>query len=330
MAATTTSSARTSSGGRATRISWAASSCGARPKIPIVPTCRRSSTARSSRPTPLQLRYSYSVPAFDAFARYEDVGEGFRADTGFVTRAGYRKLHADAGIRRYPESGLFSFLRGYAGAEASDDRNGERLDSSVFVGVFGLGKKNINTDVWAATDEVLVGGQTLSQTYGNVFFQLDPSRRFTRIGVQVRFGEAIDFDNARVGDGVDITLRATLHPTEHLELDALWAERTLDVAGGRLFTASVERLRATYVFTERQLIRLIGQSTETVRDPALYTFPVTERDGDFSFSGLYSFKLNWQTVLFLGYGDERLLTEDDRLEPTGRSLFFKISYAIQR
>jgi len=45
---------------------------------------------------------------------------------------------------------------------------------------------------------------------------------------------------------------------------------------------------------------------------------------------LYSYKLNWQTVLFAGCGDERLLLEDDRLAPYGRSLFFKVSYAFVR
>ena len=68
----------------------------------------------------------------------------------------------------------------------------------------------------------------------------------------------------------------------------------------------------------------------TERDPSLYSFPVTRRDGSFLGSLLYSYKLNWQTVLFLGYGDDRLLLESDDLERTGRSLFFKISYAIQR
>ncbi|HEX2678381.1 MAG TPA: hypothetical protein VHM19_17130 [Polyangiales bacterium] len=43
---------------------------------------------------------------------------------------------------------------------------------------------------------------------------------------------------------------------------------------------------------------------------------------------LYSYKLNPQTVFFAGYSDNRI--EDDatgRLEPTGRTLFLKLSYA---
>ena len=45
---------------------------------------------------------------------------------------------------------------------------------------------------------------------------------------------------------------------------------------------------------------------------------------------LFAYKLNWQTVLFLGYGDEREPNERDQLEPISRSLFVKVSYAFQR
>src|SRR5687767_13193581 len=95
-------------------------------------------------------------------------------------------------------------------------------------------------------------------------------------------------------------------------------------------TAQIERLKATYTFSARSLLRLIGQYVETDRDPGLYTFPVPGTDGSFAGSALYSYKLNWQTVLFLGYGDDRLLTERRDLVGTRRSVFFKISYAVQR
>ena len=47
-------------------------------------------------------------------------------------------------------------------------------------------------------------------------------------------------------------------------------------------------------------------------------------------SALLSYRINWQTALFLGYGDERSLGDEDRLERTGRQLFAKVSYSFQR
>jgi hypothetical protein len=43
---------------------------------------------------------------------------------------------------------------------------------------------------------------------------------------------------------------------------------------------------------------------------------------------LYSYKLNPQTVLFAGYSDNSIEDISTReLEKTGRTLFFKLSYA---
>jgi len=46
---------------------------------------------------------------------------------------------------------------------------------------------------------------------------------------------------------------------------------------------------------------------------------------------LYSYKINWQTVLFAGYGDDRVLNNvGNDLVKLDRSFFVKVSYAIQR
>jgi hypothetical protein len=57
---------------------------------------------------------------------------------------------------------------------------------------------------------------------------------------------------------------------------------------------------------------------------------VRARDAAFTASALFAYKLYWQTVLFVGYGDDRALAETDTLEPASRQFFAKISYAFQR
>ena len=145
----------------------------------------------------------------------------------------------------------------------------------------------------------------------------------------------MDFAGSRVGTGATVALQTRLRPTDHLELAFNDERRWLNVpvTGGeksRLFTAAIDRLRATYNFTSRVFPRAIIQWVETVRDPTLYSTPVARRTGDLTGSGLFAYKLNWQTVLFLGFADNRtLLAETDQLEPTDRSLFLKVSYAFQ-
>ncbi len=55
-----------------------------------------------------------------------------------------------------------------------------------------------------------------------------------------------------------------------------------------------------------------------------------EHSGTYSGSALFAYKLNWQSVMYVGYGDDRDLSELNRLEQTDRSFFVKMSYAFQR
>jgi hypothetical protein len=109
-------------------------------------------------------------------------------------------------------------------------------------------------------------------------------------------------------------------------------EPAAGAARQRRFTAQVQRLKASVYFSARAFVRLIGQYVSTDRDPALYARPVSARSGTFSGSALFSYRLNWQTALFVGYGDERALDEADTetLRRTSRQLFAKLSYALQR
>ena len=99
----------------------------------------------------------------------------------------------------------------------------------------------------------------------------------------------------------------------------------------RLFIARVSRFRGTYTFTARLFARGIVQYVSTTRDVSLYIDPATiPREGTLSAQALLSYKLNWQSVLFVGYGDDRDRTEQNQLVKTGRQVFVKASYAFQR
>ena len=114
----------------------------------------------------------------------------------------------------------------------------------------------------------------------------------------------------------------------------------MDDAAGvsrRLFTARVLRVKGTYTFTSRLFARAIAQYVSVDRDPSLYLHPVPAQSGNFGGSVLLAYKLNWQSVMFVGYGDDRELADDRRdeaqarrLAPLDRQVFVKVSYAFQR
>ena len=288
----------------------------------------------------LETSWRHNTRGLDWFARYRDFGDGFRADDGFVPQVGYREGFLNPDYKFFPK-GLFSFVSPFINLEYAADRQGRLITRQADPGVLLLGRHNLQANVQLQLRRERTADRLLSFTRLSYLVQIDPSRRFTRIGASGLAGEDVDVFNVRVGRGFSVTAFATVRPTDHLTLDVNSALSWLNVdrpnvpAGGpagdrRLFTAQVQRLKATYNFSPRMFLRLIGQYVSTRRDPSLYLSEVPRRSGDFSGSALFSYRLNWQTALFVGYGDERSLDEREHLARTERQLFVKLSYAFQR
>jgi hypothetical protein len=247
---------------------------------------------------------------------------------------GYREATIQGGWNVYPE-GLISQARPQMALAYAEDRDGRVLQRLFTPGAFLVGRRNLQAVALLHFDAERTGDQLLSTTNVEFNVQIDPSRTFTRIGVQGTIGEMVDLYNVQVGKGADLNVFSTLRPWTRLTLDLLAARRWLDVPGRggdheRLFTADVLRAKALLHFSSRAHLRLIGQWVGTRSDPALFPFPVDPKEGNLEGSALFTYKINWQTALYVGYGDERALDARDDLRPTSRQLFAKISYAFQR
>jgi hypothetical protein len=252
-----------------------------------------------------------------------------------VPQVGYRQTYAEGGYTFRPE-GFVRRLRTFVIADRSTDREGRLLSRQLSFGTGMDGKWSSFFRFWYAFDRVRAGDVTLPRQQLLYIAQVSPSLVFNQIGADGNVGEQIDFDGSRTGFGASINLFATVRPTNHLELRFNESRRWLNVdlpsgRRSRLFSASVDRLRATYTFTPRAFLRVIAQYVTTRRDPSLYTDDVARKEAGLGASALFAYKLNWQTVLFVGYGDESELDEiTDRLDRVERSFFIKLSYAFQR
>jgi hypothetical protein len=280
----------------------------------------------------LFLDWTHDSKTADWNVRYQELGDDFRADAGFVPQVGMRDGRVGAGYKFFPEKGVFRRIHPYGfRREVVATDGGDLLLRRELAAVECDGIWSSYTDVEYRRDRERVGSQEIPADYWVLVVQMSPTRSIAQLNLNLTTGDAIDYDNARPGRGTTLGLSATLRFLDHLELRFNGNRQTLDIRGQRLFTAEVARLKATWTFSSRSFLRLIGQKVREERDPGLYTFRVTPRDESFSGSALFAYKLNWQTVLFLGYGDERALEErTDRLARSGRELFLKVSYAFQR
>ena len=281
-----------------------------------------------------QTLWGHNTRHLDWQARYSDVGGGFRADTGFVPQVGYREANAFSGWTVHP-SGFVSQARPFVTVDYQADRAGA-LISRLFEYGIGLNTRwNGFVQLRYDDNPTRAGDIVIGRRQFNGYAQFSPSRRVAFVSVSATLGQDIDFANARPGRGATIDLSATLQPTDHLALDLIENTRWLDVDGqgfvdARLFTQRVSRMKATYTFTSRLFVRAIGQYVATRNDPSLFIANVDARSGTFGGSALFAYKINWQSVMFVGYGDDRELAADRRLEPFDRQFFVKLSYAFQR
>ena len=280
-----------------------------------------------------QIWWQHSTRTFDFYTQYNDYGDGFRADDGFVPQVGFRETYGETGWTFRP-SGPIRRLRTYLIADYQAQRDGGLIFRQISPGIGMDALASSFIRIRMGFDKVRAGAHTFDRTQLIYHADGSPSRIFNQVGIDGFFGKQVDFDNARPATGGSITAFATVRPTDHLELRFDGGRRYLDVdtedgRSGRLFTALVARLRTQYTFNARAFLRVIGQYVETKRDPSLYTFAVARRDGDFTGSVLVAYKLNWQSVLFVGYGDDRTVSEEDRLEKSRRQFFLKLSYAFQ-
>lgn len=279
--------------------------------------------------------WSHQTKTWDWSAEYKDFSDGFRADDGFVPQVGFREGFAEGGYTIRP-TGFFSRVRFWTFSDVQADRDGATIFRRVSPGLGFDGPLSLFARVSAALDQVRTpDGVLLDRTYGTLTAQASPSRVFASISLDGHWGEEIDFAGSRKGHGGRTILQATIRPEDHLDLrfsgDLSW----LDVppfgggAESRLYTAYVAWGKATWTFSSRSYVRLIAQYAGVRRNPELWATPVPAEDGAFSGSLLFAYKLNWQSVVFVGYGEGRTLV-DGRLEPDGRQLFVKLSYAFQR
>jgi len=269
---------------------------------------------------------------YDVFTDLRDFGNNFRADLGFVPQVGYREWDGGGGVHFFPEKGIFRNIRPNIFVDYQQDQHGNTIQRFASPGINFFGARNLQLITFAHLGErQRVGGVLLPQNYVGFIIQVDPSRRFTRINLDVRGGERIDFANARVGHGSTVNLTATVRPIDKTTLDLLGSFFFNDTATTEIYTATIERVRMLYSFSANSLVRVIGQYQKIDSNTGLYKlFSVPPHSGQFLGSVLYSYKVNWQTVLFLGYGDDRLVSPDNNLLRADRSVFFKVSYAYQR
>ncbi len=273
--------------------------------------------------------YEYESRNWFGYMWHKDRSADFRADSGFIPQVDFNQQLIGMGrIWHGNEDDLFSRIRLEGAWDITHDDSGQLLEKEVEA------ELGVNGPMQTYFQ---LGGFVRDRLYDDILFSEDRIRFYAQVkpigGLVVAFwasaGSQIDFANSRLGDQVELNPFIEWNATRHLLLryEAVFAK--LDSKDGpNIFDAAVHDVRLTWQFSARSFLRFTAQIQDVERNQDQYIDEVDSVSNQTGRQLLYSYKLNPQTVFFLGYSDNYVDDDDlSRMTVTDRTWFMKIGYA---
>ncbi len=275
------------------------------------------------------LGYNYQSRNWFAGVEAESFSSGFRADSGFISQVGATEYEVRVGREWHgTEDNWWTKVRSSFDVERTVAEDGRTLghENSFRIGFGGAFQSWYQfalvdaTELWEDVDYDL---QSL-----RAYMEMQPIRgvSFGLLGV---IGDKIDYKNDRLGKTTSLSPRINWNISRNLMLRLNGIYSRLETPeGNKIFNASVMDARLTWQFSLRSFLRLTVQNTDVERNQAEYIEFVDAHSRDMGRQLLYSYKLNPQTVFFLGYSDQYVDDDNiDGLTASDRTWFMKIGYA---
>ncbi len=273
------------------------------------------------------LLYSHDTRTWDWHAEYQQLGAGLRADLGYVPQAAYRE--SEVGVKRTwnrDAEHWYNVLQLSPEYHFSEDLEGHLLllGPSLYFGYEGPHRSSVYFEAFNGKEGF--NGREFLARRAEIDADFWPTGSLY-LFFSAEGGDRIDYDNTRAGRSYRLHPEVEYRIGRHLGLALGHTLERLAIEEGRLYTANASSLKLVYQFDTRTFVRAIVQYVDYLRNASLYTFSVDARSRDVSSQFLFSYKINPQTVLFLGYSDSYLGGEQIGLTQTDRTFFAKIGYA---
>jgi hypothetical protein len=273
--------------------------------------------------------YEYDSRNWFGYVQHQAYDSGFRADSGFVPQVDVSQQEIGGGHTWHAEEDdWWTRMRLQANWDITHDDSGRMLERE-FEAYFGLGLPHQSwLQPGILSRDTLWDGVLYKENKLSLYYQIRPKGGLS-LGIWGRYGDQVDFANSRLGDQLRLEPFLDWNINRNLFLRLRATLLQLDTKDGEeVFDAGVYDIRATWQFNRRSFIRLTTQIRDVDRNQAVYVDDVDANSRRVGRQLLYSYKINPQTVFFLGYSDNHIDDDDlDGLQETDRTLFMKIGYA---
>ena len=278
-----------------------------------------------------KVEFSRTKRDYELYASYENIGEEYRSDLGYQAKVDYKQAQLGGGQTWYRDADDIVTEYSYnAEWDKTWAQNGDLLEEE-YDGFFTFkGKMQSQTEIGFIHRNEFYAGQFFNQNIAYIYGGFRPIRDI-RFLLYAQYGSKIDYSNAQLGTMVRVEPEMTWDINDHWQVQLEHSYSYLDnEQNERVYTANLTDLRVYYKFNMRSMLKLVLQFKDIDRDRDAYFSNVSEINRDFASQLVYSYKINSQTLFYLGYSDKGY--QDDslkELERDQRTFFTKLSYAWQ-
>lgn len=275
-----------------------------------------------------EIDYTHGERNWWWFFNHRDLGEDFRADSGFLPRVDLRSTRA--GARRTfwgDEDSWYRRFEIFWSADTARDQAGEIEEWGADLSFVYQGPMQSVIEIFMAPNDEYFEGENYDNFRYGVYGSFQPHGGL-ELEMLYLAGKQIDFVNGQQADFYSIEPEITFNLGRHVEGELEYTHQVFEVEGEKLFTADLGEMRLLYHFNRRTFVRGIFQYRAVDRNLDLFRVELEAEVRDFFTQILFSYKINPQTVILAGYSDSRFGLDDISLTQTGRSIFLKLGYAF--
>jgi len=284
------------------------------------------------------INYRHNEEDYSFRASYNDFGRDFRADMGFIGQVDYKKIIVGGDYAwRGDKDSKWTQWGFFGDWDLTEDQSGQKLEEEVELHFNIRGPMQFNTNFGMVNRERFYDDKFFDEDAFMMWFQIKPLSSLT-IGNFMMLGDQVDYTHSQLGEIKLFDPYIKWQIGKHFSINLNHTNQALDVTGGELFKAKLTDMRMAYQFNTRSRLSLTLQTTSIMRNTALY---VANNDNDlendvdqktkrFGTQLIYSYKINPQSLVYLGYSDNAIENDQiDSLEKFDKTIFAKFSYMWQ-
>ncbi|WP_063369824.1 carbohydrate binding family 9 domain-containing protein [Pseudoalteromonas luteoviolacea] len=284
--------------------------------------------------------YEHNRKHWRAFGSYRNYDAAMRADLGFVSQVDFNKFVTGFEYRWYgDENNWWNRANWYSDWDITHNENGELLEKEVQSNFrvegplqstiqFGFDHRK-RTGQRHDESRLNIDGNTdmFTENFQWMYLEVKP-KAGVFAGLTLNTGNKLDIANNRLGQRYIIKPTLDFNLGRHFEVKLRHTYERLEHEGDNVYTANLSDARFTYQFGINSYIRLAVINLDIERNQQKYIDEIDSQYKKLSTQLLYAYKLNPETVLFVGYSDSGYQDDDlSDITKDSKTFFAKFSYA---